>query len=178
MPSSTQSIVNSFAIVLALAVVLAPSALTQTFQVIHNFTGRGDGGAPYTGLTIDAAGNLYGTTSAGGAYQNGTVFRLRKAGSGWILSTLYSFAGGNDGAGPGGRVALASDGTLYGTTSEGGGSGCNGAGCGTVFHLIPSRAAPASALAPWSETVLYRFSGGSDGAGPGGDLTFDQSGNI
>jgi uncharacterized repeat protein (TIGR03803 family) len=178
MPSSTQSIVISFAIVLVLSVVLAPPAPAQTFAVLHSFTCYGDGCLPETGLTIDAAGNLYGTTVGGGAHQNGTVFRLRKSGSGWVLNPLYSFAGGNDGASPGGRVSLAPDGTLYGTTSEGGCSGCNGAGCGTVFHLIPSPAAPTSALAPWSETVLYRFSGGSDGARPDGDLTFDQSGNI
>jgi uncharacterized repeat protein (TIGR03803 family) len=178
MPSSTQSIVICFAIVLVLTVVLTPSAPAQTFTVLHSFTCYGDGCLPETGLTIDAAGNLYGTTAGGGAHQNGTVFRLRKSGSGWVLNPLYSFAGGNDGASPGGRVSLAPDGSLYGTTSEGGGSGCNGAGCGTVFHLKPSPTAPTSALAPWSETVLYRFSGGSDGARPGGDLTFDKSGNI
>ena len=64
------------------------------------------------------------------------------------------------------------DGTLYGTTTEGG-SGGNG----TIYRLQPSAKPPGSALAPWNETVLHRFTG-SDGASPQGDLTFDQSGNI
>jgi uncharacterized repeat protein (TIGR03803 family) len=155
------------------AIAATPAAQAQpAFTVLHSFTGAGDGGNPITGLTIDAAGNLYGTTFNGGVGY-GTVFKLRHSSSGWILTPLYRFAGSDDGAYPYGRVTLAHDGTLYGTT-EAGGLGDNG----TIFHLKPGPAAPRNALAPWIETVLYRFTGGSDGAKPQGDLTIDQSGNI
>lgn len=124
---------------------------------------------------MDAAGNLYGTTSFGGIFDCpdgcGTVFKLGKKGSGWVLMPLYNFLGGSDGFYADGRVAIARDGTLYGTTAEG------GDGSGTVFQLKPSPSAPKSALAPWTHTVLYSFTG-SDGGHPQGDLTFDQSGNI
>jgi uncharacterized repeat protein (TIGR03803 family) len=169
-------------IFLSLVTLLQASAISvwvdaQTFTVIHYFTGGGDGGNPHASLTMDAAGNIYGTTSNGGAGY-GTVFKLKHAGSSWILTPLYWFAGGNDGASPGSRVTLAQDGTLYGSTAAGGGSGCNGYGCGTVFHLTPAPRAPKSALTPWTETVLYRFTGGDDGALPQGELTFDQAGDI
>jgi uncharacterized repeat protein (TIGR03803 family) len=163
-----------------LFLLLTPQpAQGQTYQVIHAFTGGEDGGNPATGLTIDAAGNLYGTATGGGVYNHGVVFKLKRTSAGWVLNPLYSFAAGNDGAGPEGRVSLAKDGTLYGTTNWGGGNGCvANLGCGTVFHLTPAPSAPKSVLAPWNETVLYRFAGGNDGASPEGDLTFDQSGNI
>ena len=157
-------------------IVLAAPLQAQTFTVIHKFTGP-DGANPEAGLTMNAAGDLYGTTEAGGADGVGNVFRLRYSGSGWVLNTLHSFTGHTDGAYPLGRVALAPDGTLYGTTSYGGGIGCGG-GCGTVFHLTPPPTAPRSALAPWNEAVLYGFTGGSDGRAPQGDLTLDASGNI
>ncbi len=75
-------------------------------------------------------------------------------------------------------MAIAADGTLYGATYSGGGTGCGGVGCGTVFHLAPPATAPRNALPTWNETVIYRFSGGSDGGLPQGDLTLDQAGNI
>lgn len=158
---------------LLLLTITATPAQGQTFKVIHNFSGGADGAYGYVGVTPDRSGNLYGTAWAGGTYGNGTVFKLSHSGSGWVLTTLYKFAGGNDGATPWGRVALAQDGSLYGTTAYGGGS-CD---CGTVFHLRPSPSAPRTALAPWNETVIHRFAG-ADGQMPLGDLTFDSSGNI
>ncbi len=74
-------------------------------------------------------------------------------------------------------VTIAADGTLYGTTFYGGSNTCTGIGCGTVFRLRPPLSAPHSALSPWNETILYRFTG-TDGALPQGDLTFDPAGNI
>jgi uncharacterized repeat protein (TIGR03803 family) len=130
---------------------------------------------------MDTAGNFYGTTEKGGTdgpNGYGTVFKLRRTDSAWTLTPLYSFAGGDDGASPGARVIIGPDGTLYGTTSYGGGSGCGGNGCGTVFSLRPSINAPPNVLASWTETVLYRFTGGSDGSLPVGDLVFDAAGNI
>jgi uncharacterized repeat protein (TIGR03803 family) len=165
----------ALAMVFALAIVATPAVQAQTYKVIYNFTGGADGGSPWAGLTIDAAGDLYGTTIGGGAGNSGTVFELTDSGSGWSLATLYSFQGGDDGAGPQGRVAIAQDGSLYGTTA-GAGFGCTFHGCGTVFHLTPPQADAASV--PWNETVLHRFTGTIDGGNPQGDLTFDAAGNI
>jgi uncharacterized repeat protein (TIGR03803 family) len=167
------------AVVFALAIIATPIAQAQTFTVIHTFTDGGDGAQPYAGLTMDAAGNLYGTANGGGAqgvcssYGCGTVFKLTKRGASWVLTPLYSFAGGDDGEHPQSRVTIVRDGTLYGTTFDGGSSGG-----GTVFHLRPSAAAPKSALAPWNHTVLYNFDAFNSGFEPQGDLTFDPSGNI
>jgi uncharacterized repeat protein (TIGR03803 family) len=168
------------AIMLAVTVSLSQAALAQTYTVIHNFTGGLDGGNPYAGLTMDAAGNLYGTTCGAECVAGtGTVFRLSKKSSGWFFTPLYTFQGGNDGAGPAARVIIGLDGSLYGTTYEGGGSGCGGSGCGTVFNLRPPANVSPNMMGGWTETVLYRFQGGSDGAYPAlGDLIFDQSGKI
>jgi uncharacterized repeat protein (TIGR03803 family) len=164
-------------IVFVLAAVLTQSAQAQTFKVIHDFSGEADGAQP-GGLMIDASGNMYGTTLGGGTGGCGTVFRLKYSGSGWVLTPLYRFAGGSDGANPWGSVAIAADGSLYGTTRAGGQGNCSGGGCGTIFHLIPPNVAFKSGRNPWNETVLYRFTGGNDGAYPQGDLTLDHSGNI
>ena len=164
----------ALAIVLTFTIIAGQTAKGQTYTVIHDFTGGGDGLYPYTGLTIDAAGNLYGTTIYGGSGGSGVIFKLRRGGSGWVFTPIYSFTGGTDGAVPQGRVAIAADGTLYGTTSAGGSHPCD---CGTVFHLRPQPYAPRSALTPWNETVIYSFSG-VDGNLPQGDLTFDAAGNI
>ena len=161
--------------------IVSPSAQSQTFNVLHSFTGGGDGASPGAGLTMDKAGNLYGTTESGGASGPngyGTVFKLAHTRSGWALTPLYSFAGNQDGASPGARVIIGPNGTLYGTTSYGGGSGCGGNGCGTVFNLRPPMNASTNALMDWTETILYRFTGRDDGAVPVGDIVLDLSGNI
>ena len=155
-------------IVLILPIVATPAAQAQTFNVIHTFTGGGDGANPFAGVTLDAAGNLYGTTDGG------TVYKLTRKGSGWTLNVLYTFNGSN-GANPDARVIFGPNGTLYGTTTNGGTHGY-----GTVFNLGPFPSACKSALCPWMETVLYSFQGSpNDGANPGnGDVLFDQAGNI
>ena len=171
----------TLAIVLGLTIVVNGSAQAQTFDVLHSFTGSADGASPGAGLTMDRGGNFYGTTENGGSSGPsgyGTVFKLTLKSSSWTLTPLYSFAGGNDGANPGARVIIGPDGTLYGTTSYGGGSGCGGSGCGTVFQLTPPMNASTDALTDWTETVLYQFTGGSDGSLPVGDLVFDAAGNI
>ena len=159
---------------IALAILtIAPMAYAQTLSVLHTFTGGGDGGTPFAGLTIDEGGNFYGTTSAGGY---GTVFKLSHVGTGWILNTLYKFQGGNDGGYPYARVVFGPDGLLYGTTSDYGISG----EYGTVFSLQPPASACRSVSCPWTKTVLYHFTGaGGDGASPGyGDLAFDAEGDV
>src|SRR6516165_8102325 len=90
-------------LLIALIGFAGAAAEAQTFTVLHNFTGNGSNGAPYfpyAGLAVTAGGNLYGTTLRGGTYGDGTAFRLKRAGSGWLLNVLYSFQGGSDGASP------------------------------------------------------------------------------
>jgi uncharacterized repeat protein (TIGR03803 family) len=107
---------------------------------------------------------------------------LAKKGSGWTLNPLYTFNGNNDGALPQlGFLTIAADGSLYGTTLAGGGGPCNIHsidGCGTVFNLRPAPTVCKTALCPWTETILYRFTGGSDGAYPNGGPIFDQEGSL
>jgi uncharacterized repeat protein (TIGR03803 family) len=84
----------------SLLLIPGTCASAQSFTVIHNFSGGQDGSQPVVGLTMDKAGNFYGTASAGGVGY-GTVFKLARKNSAWVLSPLYSFMGNNDGAGPG-----------------------------------------------------------------------------
>ena len=134
------------AIVFALTVVLMQSAQAQTYTVLHNFTGGGDGATPLAGVTIDQAGNLNGTTYYGGSANNGVVFKLAHKGSGFVFNTLHSF-GSQDGLNPYAKVTLARDGSLYGTTPFGvPGTGCGLYGCGTVFNLKLPPTACKSAL--------------------------------
>jgi uncharacterized repeat protein (TIGR03803 family) len=133
--------------------------------VLYSFCPNGygnctDGASPQAGLIHDAAGNLYGTTSVGGANGDGTVFKLSPAG---VETVLYSFAGGADGANPLAGLIRDEDGNLYGTTSAGGSSGQ-----GTVFKVDPAG----------TETVLYSFTGGTDGGYPEAGLVRDEKGNL
>ncbi len=173
----------AFSLVLfcALTSVATEWAQAQTFNVLYNFTISGNvGDVPKSGVVRDQAGRIYGTNSSGGEYGYGTVYRLARAGSSWIATGLYSFQGGTDGATPIANVLFGPDGTLYGTTIAGG-TGGNG-GYGTVFNLRPPATVCKAALCPWEETVLYRFTGGSDGGFGGASfadaLVFDQAGNI
>lgn len=184
-PSCGSAFGSAFSI-LVVIVLSTISAQAQTLTVIHEFSGP-DGAFPFAGLTADAEGNFYGTTSAGGnnGCQSqlgcGTVFRLSRSGDNWVLNTLYKFHGGSDGWEPFANMAIGPNGSLYGTTNYGGNSGGNSGGIfgyGTVFELTPP--APGCASCPWTHTVLYRFTGGSDGIEPAqtGNLTFDSGGNI
>lgn len=135
------SAVTILGLQLLLSLLLVP-AQAQTYSQIHDFSGGGDGAEPEAGMTRDAAGNFYGTTSNGGSRSCGgigcgVVFRLKFSGSSWILAKLYSFQGGNDGANPLAKVILGPDGNLYGTTNAGGGTGRGSGGCGTVYRLRP-----------------------------------------
>ena len=92
-------------------------------------------------LTMDAAGNLYGTSPDGGAYGNGSVFKLSPSGNSYVYTDLYDFTGGSDGQHPSGPVVVDSNGNLYGTTGAGGNlNDCwseFSRGCGTVWELTP-----------------------------------------
>ena len=99
------------AIVPIFVILISQLLPAQTYIKIHDFSGR-DGKGPVGSLAVDAAGNLYGTTTQGGNNENGTVFRLHNTSSGWVFTTLYKFKGGMDGSGPGSGVTLGSDGTV------------------------------------------------------------------
>lgn len=147
-------------------VVFKFSANKET--VIHSFSGT-DGSHPAAALVRDKAGNLYGTTFYGGtaACSCGTVFKIDTTNT---ESVLYSFTGGADGKFPAGRLLLDAAGNLYGTASEGGVVNCDNGihGCGVVFKMSPTG----------QETVLYTFSGGSDGGEPMAGLVRDSAGNL
>lgn len=165
--------------VLGLGIVLAmvSSGYASTFKVIYTFgtNGSADGYLPDGTLVRDAAGNLYGTTIAGGtgAYPAGTVFELTPNSDGtWTEETLYTFTGGADGAVPFAGVVFDSKGNLYGTTQQGGiSNGTCGGGCGVVFELSPSATG-------WTHAVLHSFSGGPDGAVPTAPVVLDAAGNV
>src|SRR5271157_1477359 len=88
---SPRATIAALAIALALTVVASQAAQAQTYKVLYNFTGGQDGAYPNAGVTIDKAGNLYGTASELGGSGFGTVFKLSYKGSGWIFTPLYSF---------------------------------------------------------------------------------------
>jgi len=179
MSQTTRRVALFFCFTLSLAVLTnVVQAQTHTITVLHSFSGP-DGNYPLAGLTMDRAGNLYGTTNWGGAYNMGTVFRLSRAGSGWILTTLHSFQGApNDGAYPYSGVVFGPDGALYGTTYRGGQITYND-GSGTVYRLQPPATVCHAVSCPWEETVIHSFGSGDDGEFPQfGNLVFDRAGNI
>jgi uncharacterized repeat protein (TIGR03803 family) len=146
---------------------LSPSGSSWIETTIYTFRGGTDGGAPQSSLVIDAAGNLYGTTT-GFNGSNGTVFELSPAGGGnWAYKLVYSFGTGADGAGPAGNLIFDASGNLYGATVSGG-TTLNG----TAFELSPD------GTGGWTESILYSFQGGSDGSLPMGGLVFDSKGNL
>lgn len=180
-----------------------------TETVLHSFAGGADGGNPEFGLIIDGkgnlygeagpnifkirpdgsekilytfgasdnpngdllrdrAGNLYGTTHNGGVYSAGSVWKIAPDGT---ETTLYNFQGASDAGYPFGGLIADSSGNLYGTSWGGGitGGNCGTYGCGTVWELTPGG----------TETVLYSFLGGNDGAHPQyGRLVRDDLGNL
>ena len=156
--------VMTFLVVLVLA-ALAPA---QTFTTLYNFTGGSDGWGPYAGVIQDSAGNLYGSTSLGGdsnctpgyGYGCGVVFKLDTAGT---ETVLHTFSGSPDGTNPVGPVVRDMAGNFYGNSSYGGSSGN-----GTVFRIDTAR----------TETVLYSFTGNSDGCYPWQGLVRDKAGDL
>jgi uncharacterized repeat protein (TIGR03803 family) len=149
-------------------------AESQTYQVIHNFTGEGsDGATPYGGPTLDSSGNVFGTTNLGGSNADGTVYELSPNGSSWTFNTIYSFAGGADGAAPGfGSLLIRHDCSLFGTTEAGGGA------LGTAFKIRPRGNPCHKPDFTWQEKVLHRFGRGEDGGQPTNGVTFDRSANF
>jgi uncharacterized repeat protein (TIGR03803 family) len=139
-----------------------------TEKVLLSFGSNNDGARPQAGLVMDAAGNLYGTTTLGGSGSSGTVFELDTNNN---ETVLYNFTGGADGAYPTAGLTQDAAGNLYGTTQSGGIGTCmfgNIPGCGVVFKLDTNN----------NETVLHSFTGGSDGGMPKGGLIEDAQSNF
>ena len=146
--------------VLGFAMLATQSAQAYPYKVLYGFKGGTDGGKPWSGVVEDAAKNLYGTASSGGAYGYGVVFKVNWLGK---ETVLYSFTGGSDGKSPNGSLVLDAANNLYGTTVTGGAYGF-----GTVFKLDTTG----------KETVLYSFLGGANGQYPWAGLAFDSAGNL
>ena len=172
-------------------IALTLGAHAQTYTVIHNFTGGADGANPIAGLTMDRAGNLYGTTFAGGGgsctntYEGtgcGAVFKLTRAGAGWTLAPLYDFHGVFDGAGPWSGVVFGQDGRLYGTATAGGMNRCdpflNLNGCGVVYSLTPPARTCSRTSCVWREVPIYSFFSELEESNPLGSVVFDAAGNL
>lgn len=133
---------------------------SKKLSIVHAFAGS-DGAAPYSGVILDKSGTLYGTTTIGGAANNGTVYKLDPVTK--SLVTLHSFTGA-DGAVPRVELRFGETSVLYGTTDIGGSENS-----GTVFELNPATQA---------FTTLHTFSGAGDGANPRGQLAFDAHGML
>jgi len=133
-----------------------------TEKVLWSLGNGTDGANPVGGVTLDLEGNLYGTTVNGGAFGDGTVFKLTPSGTEMIL---HSFANNDiDGFNPYAGLTVYK-GNLYGTTASGGGIASSS---GTVFEMTPSG----------SESILHVFGGNPDGAFPYGGVVFDKLGNL
>jgi uncharacterized repeat protein (TIGR03803 family) len=145
---------------------LAPSGSGWTHTVLYPFTGGADGAEPYKGVTLDAQGNLYGTTVAGGGGSCeggcGVVFKLTNSGGSWSQSVIHTFTGGDDGSGPGSGLTFDKAGDLYGMTPTGGKYGL-----GVIYQLKPDSSGS------WTLHVIHAFTGGADGSsGSAGRLIF------
>jgi len=159
-------------VVFALVVMIANVSWAAGYRRVYSFTGGLDGRDPATHLTFDSAGNVYGTTAAGGDFDFGTVFKLTPTGDTWVQTVIYSFSGGNDGLDPHGGVVIGPDGSLYGTTVAGGNAGiCAADGCGVVYKLTLEGD-------QWFQTTIYNFKGDKDGGGPGSRVVFDAAGRL
>ena len=143
---------------------LSNSGGSWTEQIIYGFTAGTDGAQPVS-VVMDANGNLYGATTAGGSGQGGTIFKLTHGSGGWSFTTLYSITGTAP-CGVVGRLTLDSAGNLYGTTR------CDGAyGYGSIFELMPSGG-------NYTYKDVRDFTNGDDGSYPNGSLIPDGQGNL
>lgn len=150
---------------LTLMIACSIGLSAQTYTVLHNFGGPGDGIGPIAPMVFDVQGNLYGTTLSGGTGSYGTVFMLAPNGGTWNESVLYSFSNSNQGGF--GQMAVDVRGNLYGELGpEGTGND------GSVYELSPNGGGS------WTLQTLYVFTGYPDGAGPTGGVLLGNANEI
>jgi uncharacterized repeat protein (TIGR03803 family) len=156
---------------------LTRSANGWILNPIYTFTGGSDGGYPNSRIVFGADGTLYGTALFGGEFGSGVVYSLQPPASTcesalcpWVETVLYSFPAAAHGVIPSGDLIFDRDGNLYGATQQGGGTGCGGSGCGTVYKLSRSGGG-------WALSASYVFQGADDGGAPVG-VTLDGAGNL
>lgn len=143
---------------------LTPSGGRWTENVVYSFNAFPDGTFPYAGVLFDNAGNLYGTTTEGGATNDGTVYQLKPSGAGWTETLLHSFSGA-DGSIVQAGLIRDSSGNLYGAASQGGGDSF-----GTIFELTPSGGS-------WTFNLLFSLEPHLANQ-PLGSLAMDAAGNV
>jgi uncharacterized repeat protein (TIGR03803 family) len=174
LPLKSSGVIATLA--LALAFLLGPALSqplqAQTYTVLYTFTGAADGANPYSGVTLDDAGNLYGTTFVRGDFKGcglfhgcGVVYKVDPSGK---QTVLHTFVGNSDGRQPYfGNLFRDNTGNLFGTTVYGGMKG--DIGIGVAFKVAKTG----------QETVLHRFTGGGDdGQQPVAGLILDSDGNF
>jgi len=166
---------QTVAAIFAALLICAPAASAGTEKILYNFHPTARGQYPNGGLISDSAGNLYGVTEYGGAYDSGAVFMMSpKAGGGWTQTVLYSFKdfvnGAKDGGVPNGALTFDSAGNLYGATTWGGNTTY---GDGTIFKLTKVNG-------KWEESTIWSFQqfSSTDGFNPQGGLVIDKHGNL
>lgn len=137
-------------------------------QPLYDFTYTGTSGTgpEPSGLVMDGAGNLYGTTQQGGEYGVGELFKLTPTAGYWRFTLIHAFAGSTDGGYPWGQLVIDSSGDIYGTTLTGG-----------VFQYGTTYKFVHNASGRWTETVLHNFTNGADGSQPQG-VVLDSLGNV
>jgi uncharacterized repeat protein (TIGR03803 family) len=150
---------------------LAPVGSSWVHTVLYSFTSGADGAEPYKGVTVDKAGNLYGTAVAGGGGSCeggcGVAYKLTNNGGVWTQTVLHTFTGGSDGSGPGSRLAIDGKGNLYGMAPIGGAYGA-----GTIYQLHQARDGS------WRFRVIHDFTGGADGAAGSAGRMVGRSGHL
>src|SRR5437762_1205315 len=136
---------------------LSPTANGWVHSVLYSFTGGADGGEPYKGVTIDRAGNLYGTAVTGGSGSCeggcGVAYKLTNSGGTWTQTVIHAFTGGDDGSGPGARLTVDGSGNIYGMAPTGGAYGV-----GTIYRIRQVQ------HGDWTLKVIHAFTGGADGS--------------
>lgn len=175
MPANNPRLKSIYLLMAACLLTLSLAGFGQTKKILHSFQSGNDGALSDSNLIPDGSGGFYGMTHTGGGasycggYGCGTFFHLTQSGGIWVETVLYSFLGVPDVYQPDYELVQDKTGNIYGT-STGGGT----LNEGVVFELSP----PSVSGGSWTETILYSFTGGLDGAVPFGGVVFGPGGGL